>query len=288
MTGAAIWATTLAYGMNAGPEVIPGDVVNLTTHAGLLESTLSLGDRRTWFGRAELRREAWTQSAHARDSSDNLHRRESSGWIRPILLDRERHRSGYWRDGVRRHHSPALRTAVPEAREPGRWRLCFDPARAAWESVVMLPRRVRLESPFPPPHPHRVVAGECVAQIARQQADLAAVVCVVLHQIGQHVDDAARHAFHTRLPRPYRRFEQTREIVRRLVKRLSRLRRSRCPSIKRRDRAALHPSARTYAERLACAPRSRRLSGRGRCEAPFARCRQAAREPSIHSRGHCA
>ena len=54
MTGAAIWATTLAYGMNAGPEVIPGDVVNLTTHAGLLESTLSLGDRHTWFGRAEL------------------------------------------------------------------------------------------------------------------------------------------------------------------------------------------------------------------------------------------
>ena len=54
MTGEKIWATTLAWGMNAGPKVIPGDVVDLTTHAGLLESSLSLGDRHTWFGRAEL------------------------------------------------------------------------------------------------------------------------------------------------------------------------------------------------------------------------------------------
>jgi hypothetical protein len=54
MTGAAIWATTLAYGMNAGPEVIPGDIVDLTTHAGLIESSVSLRDRHTWFGRAEL------------------------------------------------------------------------------------------------------------------------------------------------------------------------------------------------------------------------------------------
>jgi len=54
MTGAAMWATTLAYGMNAGAEVIPGDVVELTTHAGLIETSLSLRDRHTWFGRAEL------------------------------------------------------------------------------------------------------------------------------------------------------------------------------------------------------------------------------------------
>src|SRR5262245_13819062 len=54
MTGEKVWATTLAYGMNAGPKVIPGDVVDLTTHAGLLESSLSVGDRHTWFGRAEL------------------------------------------------------------------------------------------------------------------------------------------------------------------------------------------------------------------------------------------
>jgi hypothetical protein len=54
MTRGTIWATTLAWGMNAGPEVIPGDVVDLTTHAGLLETSLALGDRHTWFGRAEL------------------------------------------------------------------------------------------------------------------------------------------------------------------------------------------------------------------------------------------
>jgi hypothetical protein len=54
MTATAIWATTLAYGMNAGPEVIPGDIVHLTTHAGLLESSFSLSGGHTWFGRAEL------------------------------------------------------------------------------------------------------------------------------------------------------------------------------------------------------------------------------------------
>jgi hypothetical protein len=41
MTGAAVWATTLAYGTNAGREVIPGDVVDLTTHAGLIESSVA-------------------------------------------------------------------------------------------------------------------------------------------------------------------------------------------------------------------------------------------------------
>ena len=54
MSDAAIWATTIAYGMNAGGKVIPGDVVELTTHAGLIESSLSLRDRHTLFGRAEL------------------------------------------------------------------------------------------------------------------------------------------------------------------------------------------------------------------------------------------
>ena len=33
---------------------IPGAVVDLTTHAGLIETSLSLRDRHTWFGRAEL------------------------------------------------------------------------------------------------------------------------------------------------------------------------------------------------------------------------------------------
>jgi hypothetical protein len=49
-----IWATTLAYGVNAGPEIVPGQVVDLTTHAVLVESNLTLGERHTWFGRIEV------------------------------------------------------------------------------------------------------------------------------------------------------------------------------------------------------------------------------------------
>ena len=30
-----IWATTLAYGVNSGPEVLPAEIVHLVTHAGL-------------------------------------------------------------------------------------------------------------------------------------------------------------------------------------------------------------------------------------------------------------
>ena len=54
MTASAMWATTLAYGVNAGSEVIPGDVVDLVTHAVLLESQISVRERHTWFGRIEV------------------------------------------------------------------------------------------------------------------------------------------------------------------------------------------------------------------------------------------
>jgi hypothetical protein len=47
------WAAMLAYGVNSGREVIPGDVVRLVTHAVLLEGSLTLRERHTWFGRAE-------------------------------------------------------------------------------------------------------------------------------------------------------------------------------------------------------------------------------------------
>ena len=49
-----IWATTLAYGVNSGREVIPGGAFDAVTHAVLLESTLTLRERHTWFGRAEV------------------------------------------------------------------------------------------------------------------------------------------------------------------------------------------------------------------------------------------
>jgi hypothetical protein len=50
----SLWATTLAYGANSAREFIPGGVLDATTHAGLLESSVTLSDRHTWFGRAEL------------------------------------------------------------------------------------------------------------------------------------------------------------------------------------------------------------------------------------------
>jgi hypothetical protein len=49
-----VWATTLAYGVNAADEQIPGDSVYLITHAVLLESSLTTRDRSTWFSRFEI------------------------------------------------------------------------------------------------------------------------------------------------------------------------------------------------------------------------------------------
>jgi len=48
------WATTVAYGMNAGPEVLPEGSFDAVTHAALLESTLMLDERHWLFGRAEV------------------------------------------------------------------------------------------------------------------------------------------------------------------------------------------------------------------------------------------
>ena len=54
MAGEGVWATTLAYGVNAGREIIPGDAIYLVTHALLLESSMTFRDRHTWFGRVEV------------------------------------------------------------------------------------------------------------------------------------------------------------------------------------------------------------------------------------------
>lgn len=50
----SIWATTAAYGMNDGEESISDEIFNLTTHAALLESSLTIRDRHTVFGRLEV------------------------------------------------------------------------------------------------------------------------------------------------------------------------------------------------------------------------------------------
>jgi hypothetical protein len=51
--GVAMTATA-AYGVTGGDEVAPEAVVFLVTHALLLETSVSLGDRHTWFGRLEV------------------------------------------------------------------------------------------------------------------------------------------------------------------------------------------------------------------------------------------
>ena len=54
LSAAGFWATTVAYGVNSGPEVYPGGVAELVTHAFLLESNYSRRERHNWFGRIEV------------------------------------------------------------------------------------------------------------------------------------------------------------------------------------------------------------------------------------------
>ena len=48
-----IWATTIALGVNSAREVIPQGEFTADTFALMLETAVNLGDRHTWFGRAE-------------------------------------------------------------------------------------------------------------------------------------------------------------------------------------------------------------------------------------------
>jgi hypothetical protein len=49
-----LWATTMSYGVNSGAEIIGTSPVQLVTHAGLAETSLTLRDRDTFFGRVEV------------------------------------------------------------------------------------------------------------------------------------------------------------------------------------------------------------------------------------------
>jgi hypothetical protein len=49
-----IWATTLAYGVNHAHEIVPGGVLNATTLGALLESSVTVSERHTVFGRGEI------------------------------------------------------------------------------------------------------------------------------------------------------------------------------------------------------------------------------------------
>src|SRR6185436_979669 len=52
--GRATWSTTIAYGVNGGYEIIPGEQVFLVTHAALAETAVTIDGRNTWFGRLEV------------------------------------------------------------------------------------------------------------------------------------------------------------------------------------------------------------------------------------------
>jgi hypothetical protein len=54
LSAGGLWATTLAFGANHAREVLFHGVLDATTTAGLLESSLTLSDRHTFFGRAEV------------------------------------------------------------------------------------------------------------------------------------------------------------------------------------------------------------------------------------------
>ncbi len=49
-----IWATTLAYGVNHARDIVSGAVFETTTSAALLETSVTMSERHTWFGRAEV------------------------------------------------------------------------------------------------------------------------------------------------------------------------------------------------------------------------------------------
>ena len=66
-----IWASTLAYGVNSGLVIIPNDEFNASTQALLFESSVTLGDSHTFFGRAEVV-EKPAEDLHAHEFADQI------------------------------------------------------------------------------------------------------------------------------------------------------------------------------------------------------------------------
>ena len=50
----AVWATTVAYGVNSKSTTIPQGLIHQTTHAVLAETSATADGRHTWFGRLEV------------------------------------------------------------------------------------------------------------------------------------------------------------------------------------------------------------------------------------------
>jgi hypothetical protein len=54
LSDGGIWATTFAYGLNSGLEIVPVGRFTATTPAFMIESSVTLRERDTFFGRAEI------------------------------------------------------------------------------------------------------------------------------------------------------------------------------------------------------------------------------------------
>jgi hypothetical protein len=52
--GAAMWATTVAYGLDSGVDVIREETLRFTTSGVLAETTVAPDNAQTWFGRLEI------------------------------------------------------------------------------------------------------------------------------------------------------------------------------------------------------------------------------------------
>src|SRR5215475_15133465 len=70
---------------------------------------------------------------------------------------------------------------------------------------------------FPSPHTHYVLGFELVPKLACENADLTSMMRIMLNEVGQHVDRAARHAFHSGLMSQKSCLEQPCEILCRLM-----------------------------------------------------------------------
>jgi hypothetical protein len=80
-----VWATTIAYGVNAGREIIPGGAFDAVTQAVLLETSATLRERNTWFGRGEIvQKPAHDLHAHEFPTSIFTVAKLEAGYIRHL------------------------------------------------------------------------------------------------------------------------------------------------------------------------------------------------------------
>lgn len=105
-----LWATTLAFGTNHARELVAVGVLDATTAAALLESSLTLADRHTFFGRAEVGGMP-AHHLHAHEFSDSVFTigKLQGGYIRSF---------GAWRGVVPGIGGTAAISLIPPALAP--------------------------------------------------------------------------------------------------------------------------------------------------------------------------